>query len=96
MAPVIESFLAEREWFSVLGLAIDIFAVVMLAWDFLIMKRLPSRPGDRPARPPPQGGEADPPAPTTWQRLRQEKITVLCLFLLAFGFALQMYGSWPR
>ena len=31
-----------------------------------------------------------------WQRLRQEKTTVACVLFLALGFALQIFGNWPR
>ncbi len=81
---MIASLLAEPKWFSVVGLAFDIVAIILLAWELLIVSKF--TPGGRDQMPP----------PSTWQRLRQQKMTVACVLLLAVGFALQIYGTWPR
>ena len=87
MAP---SLLAEPQWFSVAGLAIDIVAIILLAWEHLIVRNVISGdPGG------PGGRDQDPPA-SPWRRLRREKTTVACVLFLALGFALQIYGTWPR
>lgn len=79
------SLLAEPAWFSVVGLAIDIVAVILLAWDLLIKKSIsPRRDGD---------GDV---ASSAWRRFLEARTTVFCVLLLVIGFGLQMYGSWPR
>ena len=72
------------EWFTVAGLAIDIVAVVLLAWELLLKKAAPHHAG---------GGRA---SSSTWRRLREHKMTALCVLLLVIGFELQIYGGWPR
>ncbi len=79
------SLLAEPAWFSVVGLAIDIVAVILLAWDLLIKRSLSQRP-DR-------NGDV---ASSVWRRFLEAKMTVMCILLLVIGFGLQMYGNWPR
>ncbi len=81
---MVASLLAEPAWFSVAGLAIDIVAIILLAWDLLMVKKV--TPGGRDQTPP----------PSPWQRLGREKMTVACVLLLILGFALQIYGNWPR
>ena len=81
---MVASLLAEPEWFSVAGLAIDIVAMILLAWDLLIARKI--TPGGRDQNPP----------SSAWQGLRQEKMAVACVLLLALGFAMQIYGNWPR
>ncbi len=84
---MVASLLAEPAWFSVAGLAIDILAIILLAWDLLIVGKVtPGGPGGRDQNLP----------PSTWHRQRQAKMTVACVLLLALGFALQIYGNWPR
>ena len=72
------------EWFTVAGLAIDIVAVLLLAWELLLSKAAPNH----------AGGAAASSSP--WRRLREHKMTALCVFLLVIGFGLQIYGGWPR
>ena len=72
------------EWFSVAGLAMDIVAVVLLAWELLLRKAVSHHAGG--------GGAWSSP----WRRLREHKMTALCVLLLVIGFGLQMYGGWPR
>lgn len=72
------------EWFSVAGLAMDIVAVVLLAWELLLRKAASHHAGG--------GGASSNP----WRRLREHKMTALCVLLLVIGFGLQMYGGWPR
>ena len=71
------------EWFTVAGLAIDIVAVVLLAWELVLKKAASHHAG--------VGASSSP-----WRRLREQKMTVMCVLLLVIGFALQMYGGWPR
>ena len=72
------------EWFTVAGLAIDIVAVVLLGWELLLSKAVSHHAG---------GGAA---SSSPWRRLREHKMTVLCVLLLVIGFGLQIYGGWPR
>ena len=72
------------EWFTVAGLAIDIVAVVLLAWELLLRQAASHHAG---------GGAA---SSSPWRRLRERKMTALCVLLLVIGFGLQMYGGWPR
>ena len=84
---MVASLLAEPAWFSVTGLAIDIVAIILLAWDHLKVKKVtPCGPGGRDQSPP----------PSPWQRMGREKMTVACVLLLVLGFALQIYGNWPQ
>ena len=76
---------AEPAWFSVVGLAIDILAVILLAWDLLIKRSLWQRP-DR-------NGDV---ASSVWRRFLEAKMTVMCILLLVIGFGLQIFGNWPR
>ncbi len=76
---------AEPAWFSVVGLAIDILAVILLAWDLLIKRSLSQRP-DR-------NGDV---ASSVWRRFLEAKMTVMCILLLVIGFGLQIFGNWPR
>ncbi len=76
---------ADPAWFSVVGLAIDILAVILLAWDLLIKRSLSQRP-DR-------NGDV---ASSVWRRFLEAKMTVMCILLLVIGFGLQMFGNWPR
>ncbi len=76
---------ADPAWFSVVGLAIDILAVILLAWDLLIKRSLSRRPNSN--------GDA---ASSVWQRFLEAKMTVMCILLLVIGFGFQMYGDWPR
>lgn len=76
---------AEPAWFSVVGLAIDILAVILLAWDLLIKRSLSQRPVSN--------GDA---ASSVWRRFLEAKMTVICILLLVIGFGLQIFGNWPR
>lgn len=87
---MVSSLLAEPQWFSVAGLAIDIVAIILLAWEHLIVRNVIRGDPGRPA-----GRDQDPPA-SPWRRLWREKTTVACVLLLALGFALQIVGTWPR
>ena len=78
------SLLTAPEWFTVAGLAIDIVAVVLLAWELLLRKAASHNAG---------GGDA---SSSPWRRLRERKMTALCVLLLVIGFGLQIYGGWPR
>ena len=84
---MLTSLQTEPEWFSVAGLAINIVAVVLLGWNLLITKGASARAG---------GDRVGPASSSAWRRIREQKTIVLCVLLLVFGFALQMYGSWPR
>ena len=79
------SLQVEPAWFSFVGLAIDIVAVILLAWDLIIKKSISQAPH----------GAGDV-AFSVWRRILEAKTTVLCVLLLVFGFGLQMYGSWPH
>ena len=81
---MVASLLAEPGWFSVAGLAIDIVAIILLAWEHLIVRKVAPGGRDRNS------------APSAWQRLRQETMTAACVLLLVLGFALQIFGNWPR
>ncbi len=81
MDGILTSLFSRPEWFSVIGLAIDVIAVIAIVWDIVITRREPL---------------AFNPSDTILDRIKHYKITTACLFLLALGFLLQMYGSWPR
>jgi hypothetical protein len=77
------SFQTIPEWFTVAGLAIDIVAVLLLAWELLLSKAAPNHAGG-------------PASSSPWRRLRENKMTALCVLLLVIGFGLQIVGGWPR
>ena len=79
------SLQAEPAWFSVVGLAIDIVAVILLAWDLIIKQSISQLPH----------GDGDVP-PNVWRRILEARTTVFCVLLLVLGFGLQIYGNWPR
>ena len=83
---MVSSLQLEPAWFSVVGLAIDIIAIILLAWELLIRRSTSLRP---------TGDLDDPTVSRVRKRIREEKMTVLCVLLLVIGFGLQMYGSWP-
>ncbi len=83
---MVSSLLLEPAWFSVVGLAIDIIAIILLAWELLIRRSTSLRP---------TGDLEGPTVSRVRKRIREEKMTVLCVLLLVIGFGLQMYGSWP-
>jgi len=78
----------DQGWLTVIGLAIDIVAVLLIAWDFVIVPK-PSEPPAQPYGRPPRSGRE------FVNRLRDERRTILCVGLLVFGFLLQIAGSWP-
>ena len=81
-----DAFLAQPQWFSVIGLAIDIIAVVMIAWDLLIRRSHSFPSSSKP-------GDLVPEPINVWNHLREHRITVLCVLLLLLGFALQLIGN---
>ena len=87
----VAALVGEPKWLIVVGLALDIFAVMVLAWDLVLR---------RPGPVAPQGGDSpDPPATgprTILDRLKEQRLTVGCVFILVLGFALQIVGTWPR
>ena len=87
--PILASVFSEPAWFSVVGLALDIFAVVALAWELLLTDRSASHSGNS------SGGSSNT-TPTRLERIRQSPVTILCVLLLVLGFALQIIGNWPR
>lgn len=87
--PFLASVFSEPAWISVVGLALDIFAVLALAWDLLLTDRSASHSGGS------SGGGSNT-APTRLERIRQSRLTILCVLLLVLGFALQIVGNWPR
>jgi len=87
--PILASVFSEPAWFSVIGLALDIFAVVALAWELLLTDRSAFHSDGS------SGGSSNT-TPTRLERIRQSPITILCVFLLVLGFALQIIGNWPR
>ena len=94
MAQVWASLTAEPAWFSVIGLALDILAIIALAWDLVLARKGPIHSGSSHVGEP--AGDADFKAPLFMDRVRQSKITLLCVLVLVVGFLLQLYGVWPR
>ena len=94
MAQFLESLTAEPAWFSVIGLALDVFAIIALAWDHVLARKGPIHSGSPHVGEP--AGDADFKAPTFMDRVKQSKITLLCVLVLVVGFVLQLYGEWPR
>ena len=94
MAQIWASLSAEPAWFSVIGLALDVLAIIALAWDLVFARKGPIHSGSSHVGEP--AGDADFKAPTFMDRVRQSKIALLCVLLLVVGFILQLYGEWPR
>ena len=94
MAQIWASLSAEPAWFSVIGLALDVLAIMALAWDLVLARKGPIHSGSSHVGEP--AGDADFKAPTFMDRVRQSKIALLCVLLLVVGFILQLYGEWPR
>ena len=94
MAQILASLTAEPAWFSVIGLALDVLAIIALAWDLVLVRKGPIHSGSSHVGEP--AGDADFKAPTFMDRVRQSKITLLCVLMLVVGFILQLYGEWPR
>ncbi len=94
MAQILASLTAEPAWFSVIGLALDVLAIIALAWDLLLTRKGPIHSGSSHVGEP--AGDADFKAPTFMDRVRQSKMTLLCVLILVVGFILQLYGEWPR
>ena len=87
----VAALFGDPKWLIVVGLALDIFAVVVLAWELVLRRLGPVAP---------QGGDSpDPPVTgprTTLDRLKEQRLTIGCVILLVLGFALQIVGTWPR
>ena len=94
MAQILASLSAEPAWFSVIGLALDVLAIIALAWELVLARKGPIHFGSSQVGE--SAGNADFKAPTFMDRIRQSKITVLCVLVLVVGFMLQLYGGWPR
>ena len=94
MAQILASLSADPAWFSVIGLALDVLAIIALAWDLVLARKGPIHSGSSHVGEP--AGDADFKSPTLMDRVRQSKITLLCVLLLVVGFMLQLYGEWPR
>ncbi len=94
MAQILASLTAEPAWFSVIGLALDVLAIIALAWDLVLARKEPIHSGSSHVGEP--AGDADFKAPTFMDRVRQSKMTLLWVFILVVGFILQLYGEWPR
>ncbi len=81
--------LPSPPWFSVVGLGLDTLAVIAFAWD---VARGSTVPATVPAAN--VGGGA---SRVSWfERLGASRLAIACAFVLATGFALQIYGEWPR
>ena len=77
--------LPSPPWFSVVGLGLDTLAVIAFAWDVARVSTVPAAN---------VGGGA---SRVSWfERLGASRLAIACAFVLATGFALQIYGEWPR
>ncbi|MFN0298966.1 MAG: hypothetical protein ACKVQU_01295 [Burkholderiales bacterium] len=86
--------MVDPKWASVLGLALDAVGVAFLTYGLLISKKKAIELGSAY-----WSGETDEQnleTPPVRDRLRQSRNAAVGAILMVFGFALQIYGAWPR
>ncbi len=84
----------DPKWANIVGLFLDIFGAVFLAYGVIVSKKKATELGGAYL-----GGDTDEQSfkiPPVRDRIQQSRNAIIGGLLLIAGFLFQIYGSWPR